>query len=168
MNNVRYIDRTCTLAIVAAVCCFTFSGCLYEVPITAKPTRKIDERLLGDWTSKDGQHKMKVVKLDDSNYIVCKRDKDGGVFSSGDLFRVYHSDVAKTAFVSVQILDKPKPSYAYWNWKLSEDGTLHLRCVNDKVVPDETKDSASVRKLLEGNLQNPNLFGEDNQFTKDK
>ena len=85
-----------------------------------------------------------------------------------NLYRAYHSDVSKAAFVSVQILDEPQPRYSYWNWRLSEDGTLHLRVVSDKLIPDETKDGAGVRRALEKNLQDPNLFGEDKQFTKDK
>lgn len=158
MNKMRLLGRTCIVGIVAA-CCFVFGGCIYEVPITAKPTRKVDQRLLGDWTSKDGKDKMKVVKLDDSNYIVSY---------DGELYRVYHSDVANTAFVSVQILDSTKPKYAYDAWKLSGDGKLlSVRAVNDNVVPDATKDSASVRKLLDKNRQNPALFGDEGQFTKD-
>jgi len=51
---------------------------------------------------------------------------------------------------------------------LSGDGTLVGRGVSDKVIPDETKDSASVQKLLEENLQNPALFEDEAQFTKDK
>lgn len=159
MNKVRSIGRKSALGIVAALCCFAFTGCEYEFPITPKPTRKVDERLLGNWTSKDGKNTMKVVRLDESNYIVSY---------NGDLFRAYHSDVAKTAFVSAQILDSAKPKYGYSAWKLSEDGALIGRAVSDKVIPDETKDSGSVQKLLEKNLQNPELFGEEVQFTKDK
>jgi hypothetical protein len=159
MNRNRLIARKLTLGIIAAVCWSVLGGCVYEVPITSKPTRKVDERLLGDWTSKDGKNKMKVVRLDDSNYIVCY---------NGDLFRAYHSDVAKTSFVSVQILDSARPKYAYLAWKLSDKGTLFLRSVSDKVIPDETKDSASVRKLLEKNLQNPKLFEDEGEFAKDK
>jgi hypothetical protein len=163
MNRVKLIVRNSTFAIIAAYCCFVFSGCVYDVPITAKPTHKIDERLLGDWTSKEGKdkktNKMKIVRVDDYNYVVSY---------NGDLYRAYHSDVAKTAFVSVQILDSAKPKYAYSAWKLSDDGTLIGRAVSDKVIPDETKDSASVQKLLEKNLQNPALFEEEVPFTKDK
>src|SRR6266571_7716154 len=65
-------------------------------------------------------------------------------------------------------LIRPKPSYAYSAWKLSGDGRLVGRGVSDKVIPDETKDSASVQKLLEKNLQNPALFEDEAQFTKDK
>ena len=159
MNGVSLVSRTFTFGIVAAACCFVISGCVYDVPITSKATRKIDARLLGNWTSKDGKSKMKVVKLDDSNYIVS---------TDGDLYRAYHSDVADTPFVSVQKLESDKPQYAYWTWKLSDDGTLSLRNVNDKVVPDDTKDSASVQELLKKNLKNPALFGDEIQMTKDK
>ena len=159
MNKVSLITRTFTVGIVAAACCLVISGCIYDVPITAKATRKVDARLLGNWTSKDGKDKMKVVKLDDSNYIVA---------CDGDLYRSYHSDLADTPFVSVQKLESDKPQYAYWTWKLSDDGTLSLRNVNDKVVPDDTKDSARVQKLLKENLHNPALFGDETQMTKDK
>lgn len=159
MNTIKFTGRKLTLGIVAAVCWVALSGCVYEVPITSHPTRKVDERLLGNWTSKDGKHKMKVVKLDDSNYIVSY---------DGDLFRAHHSDIAETPFVSVQILDSAKPKYAYHAWKLSDDGTLLGRLVSDEIIPDETKDSASVQRLLKENLQNPALFKDEIQFIKDK
>ncbi len=160
MNKVGLMSQRGLLGVVVAACCVALSGCIYEVPITAKPTRKVDARLLGDWASKDGKTKMKVVKLDESNYIVSY---------DGELYRAYHSEVADTPFVTVQVLDSDKLKYAYFAWKLSDDGKgLTLRPVNDKVVPDGTKDSASVRKLLKSNLQNPKLFGEEVQFTKGK
>ena len=84
MNTLKPATRNITVAIVAVLCCFVISGCDYEVPITAGPTRKLDERLLGNWISKDGKEKMKVRRLDDSTYI--------GSYD-GDLFRAFHSDV---------------------------------------------------------------------------
>lgn len=162
MNRTSLFGRIGMLAV--AVCCLLFPSCVYEVPITAQPTHKIDGRLLGNWTAKDDKNgetvKMKVVKLDDYNYIVY--------FDNKDLYRVFHSDVAKTPLVSVQILDSEKPKYAYSAWTLNEDGTLVGRAVNDKVVPDETKTSSAVQKLLEQNLKNPDLFEEPMKFTKDK
>ena len=155
------------LGILAVAGCFASSGCVYTVPITAKATRNVDRSLLGDWTSKDGSNTLKIVQLDDSNYIVCLQSKGEEGSGDCDLYRAFHSDVAKAPFVSVQILDEAQPRYSYWNWRLAEDGTLHLRPVNDKVVPDETQDAASVRRQLEENLRNPDLFGEDEQFTKD-
>ena len=159
MSSPTLIAQKLTLGIVVTACCFVLTGCIYDVPITAKATRKVDTRLLGNWASKDGKDKMKVVKLDDSNYIV---------YSNGNLYRAWHSDLAGTPMVSVQILDSEKPQYAYWTWKLSDDGVLIVRNVNDKVVPDDTKDSTSVQKLLNENLKNPALFEGEMELTKDK
>jgi hypothetical protein len=102
---------------------------------------------------------MKVRRLDDNIYIV---------YYDGDLFRAYHSDVAETPFVSVQDTNSSDRKYAYV-WKLSDDGkSLSLRNVNSKVIPKETKDSAAVAALLKKNARNPELFGEEIQFNKEK
>jgi hypothetical protein len=58
---------------------------------------------------------------------------------------VYHSDVAETPLVSVQDLNSNDRKYAYIVWKLSDDSShLSLRNVSDKVIPKETKDSATA------------------------
>ena len=98
--------------------------------------------------------------LDDSVYVV---------YYDGDLFRAYHSDIAERAFVTVQDLNSSDRKYAYVIWKLSDDGkNLRLRSVNDKVVPKETRDSATVAALLTKNARNPELFGEEIEFRKEK
>ena len=120
----------------------------------------MQERLLGDWTSADGKEKLKLRSLDDSIYIV---------YYDGDLFRAYHSDIAETPFATVQDLNSSDRKYAYITWKLANDGkNLRLRSVNDKVVPNETKDSAGVVALLTKNASNPGLFGEEIEFKKEK
>jgi hypothetical protein len=120
----------------------------------------VQEQLLGNWVSLDGKENMRVRRLDDSTYVV---------YYDGDLFRAYHSDVAETPFVTVQDLNSSDRKYAYIIWKLSDDGkNLRLRSVNDKVVRKETKDSASVVALLTKNARNPELFGEEIEFKKEK
>src|SRR5437867_1787993 len=127
-----------------------FTACEYEVPITSSPTRKVQERLLGDWVSLDGKENMKVRRFDDNIYIV---------YYDGDLFRAYHSDTADTPFASVQDINSSDRKYAYVAWNLSGDGKrLSLRNVNSKVIPKETKDSAAVAALLKKNARNPELF----------
>src|SRR5207247_9488221 len=78
------------------LCSLAFTSCNYDVPITSGPTRKVQDRLLGDWTSADGKGKLKLRSLDDSIYIV---------YYDGDLFRAYHSDVAEASFATVQDLN---------------------------------------------------------------
>jgi len=159
VNRVKLTARTLTVGTVVAATYLLICGCIYDVPITAKPTRTIDTRLLGNWTSRDGKDKMKVVKLDASHYIVS---------CNGDLNGADPSDLAGTPFASVQKLESDKTQYAYWTWKLSDDDTQNLRKVNDKVIPDDTKDTATVQGLLKENLQNPELFGDEVQMSRDK
>jgi hypothetical protein len=120
----------------------------------------VQEQLLGDWRSADGKEELKLRSLDDNLYIV---------YYDGDLFRAYHSDVAETPFVSVQDLNSSDRKYAYVIWKLSNDGKyLTLRSVSDKVISKETKDSGAVIALLTKNASNPELFGEEIEFQKEK
>ena len=160
MNLSSLICRRLGFGVAICLSILAFAACQYEVPITPSPTRNVQERLLGDWVSLDGKEQMKVRRLDDSIYIV---------YFDGDLFRAYHSDVADMPFVSVQDINSSDRKYAYVVWKLSDDGKrLSLRSVQSKVVPKEQKDSATVAKLLKENAKNPDLFGEEIEFNKEK
>jgi hypothetical protein len=135
-------------------------ACQYDVPITSSPTRKVREQLLGDWRSSDGKEELKLRRLDDSIYIV---------YYDGDLFRAYHSDVAETPFATIQDLNSSDRKYAYLVWKLSDDGKhLSLRNISDKVISREIRDSDTVAALLTKNASNPELFGEEIEFRKEK
>jgi hypothetical protein len=148
------------VGVVIGLCSLACTACQYDVPITSHPTRTVQEQLLGDWTSTDGKEKLKLRSLDDSIYVV---------YYDVDLFRAYHSDAAERPFATVQDLNSSDRKYAYVVWKLSEDGkNLRLRNVNDKVVPKETKDSAAIVALLTKNAGNPELFGEEIEFKKEK
>ena len=148
------------VGVVIGLCFLAFTACQYDIPITSAPTRKVQEQLIGNWKSIDGKEDLRIRSLDDSVYIV---------YYDGDLFRAFHSDVAETPFASVQDLNSSDRKYAYVTWKLSDDGkALRLRSVNDKAVPKETKNSAAVVALLTKNAQNPELFGEEIEFRKEK
>jgi hypothetical protein len=143
--------------------CLAFTACNYDDPLTAKPTRKIDERLLGSWVAVDkDDHKemlMVVRRLDDSNYVVAL---------DGDVYRAFHSDFAGTPFLSVQNLQPGSDNrkYVYFVWQLSADGAqLSLKGVSTRVVPEETKGRAALQKLIQANLANPKLYGDTLVFT---
>jgi hypothetical protein len=154
------LNRLRVVGVAIGLCSLAFTCCNYDVPITSGPTRKVQEQLLGDWTSADGKEKLKLRSLDGSIYVV---------YYDGDLFRAYHSDVAETPFASVQDLNSNDRKYAYIVWKLSDDSShLSLRSVSDKVIPKETKDSATAVAILTKNAHNPELFGEEIEFRKEK
>lgn len=153
-----------SLAWLLAAGCLLLSGCNYDFPLTAQPTRKIDARLLGDWVAvnkeKSEEESMRVRKLDDSTYAVSV---------DGDIYRVYHSDFAGVALVSAQDLNSDERKYIYYRWSLSTDGNqLILQAVNTKVIPEETKPAAAIQQLIKQNLTNPKLFGDELLFTRKK
>src|SRR5215813_6360889 len=148
------------LSVIGVAVSLCIGACEYEVPITPNPTRKLQEQLLGNWVSLDGKENMRVRRWEESTYVV---------YYDGDLFRAYHSDVAKMPLVSVQDLNSNDRKYAFVIWKLSDDGKrLTLRNVNNKVIPRETRDSATVAALLTKNAHNAGLFGEEIEFRKEK
>lgn len=147
------------LTVVLTALCLT--GCNYEVALTAKPTRKVDERLLGVWLGgEDGKDTLVVRRYDDSTYVVSMDD---------DIYRAFHSDFAGTAFLSVQDLNADNRLYLYLTAEVSADGRqLTLRTVSSKVVPEETKDRAALQKLIKANLANPRLLGDALVFQRKK
>lgn len=157
--------RLLSLAVLT-LALFGLTACTYDFPLTAKPTHPIDPRLLGDWVSYDPDDQqvrpLHVRRLDDTIYIIA---------FDGDLYRVSHSDLAGTAFVSVQNL-QPGDDYgkfAYCTWTLSADGRqLAVRTVQSRVVSGDLKDSTAAQQLITANLANPALLGEPVVFTPKK
>lgn len=139
-------------------------GCNYDVPLTAKPTQKIDARLLGDWQIVDKESQkteyLNVRLFDDSTYVVVM---------DGDVYRAFHSDFAGTALLSVQDLNADARKYVYFVWRLSADNAhLTLLGVNNKIVPESTKDRAALQKLIKANLSNPALLVDPITLTRKK
>jgi hypothetical protein len=145
--------------LIAVVCCVGSSGCDYDVPITPEPTRQVDARLVGNWVSAAGKDRMSVRQLDDTHYVVNFNDH---------LFYVHHSDVGGTAFFSAQELDSPDRRYLFLAYTLSDNGAqLTVRNVNG-AISKKAKSSADVRRLLQENLKNPELFEDELLLGKEK
>jgi hypothetical protein len=138
---------------VTAVAALALAGCIYDVPITGGATRHIDVRLIGDWSSEDGNEKLEVRELTGTTYLLLL---------NGDPFRAFHSDVAGVPFVTVQDLDGRERKYAYLKYALSADGNkLTGWAVSSDTVPKSVRTSAEVRRLLRKNLANPGLYVAD-------
>ena len=141
--------RLLTIGLAWTVLALFLTGCSYDSPITAAPTRVVNEGLLGTWSTADGKSRLKIVRLDDRSYIVLSGD---------DLYRVYHSDFEGLPLVSVASLESKRPTYAYWSWELGADGTLILRNLNDKLIPDTTSGVSAVQALVRKYVNNPELL----------
>lgn len=160
MNLRNFGTRRFTIAVVLALVVLSLAACQYSVPITERPTRNVEIKLIGDWISTDGRETLKIRTLNHSTYVVSYNNV---------LFQVFHSDLLGISFLTVQELETQNRSYSYLTYRLSEDGAkLYLRLVNDDVVPRETKDVTSIQRLLKRNVQNPALLRKEDEFTKAK
>ena len=148
-----------TAGLVALLGVALLSGCIYEVPITLEPTRKADDRLIGNWLCAKEKETMSVRKLDDSIYLIAY---------GKDLFRAWHSDVDGVAFISVQDLNRKERKYGYFNYRLEDDGTLTIRIVNPERVPEETQSVADIQGLLRQHADEADLYlDEVSHFTRE-
>jgi hypothetical protein len=138
-------------------------ACNYDAPIAATPSRNIEPRLIGAWTAKGDDDKpehMTIRQYDVDHYAVLY---------DGELYRAYHTEVAGLPLISVQNLNDSERKYLFVSWSLSSDGSrLTLHAMSTDVVPESAKDSATIVKLIEKNRDNPKLFGEAAEFTRDK
>ena len=158
MNLRNFATYRSRLALVFTLTVLSLGACQYSVPITERPTRNVEMKLIGDWVSADGRETIKIRTLSRSTYIVSYNNV---------LFQAFHSDLSGISFLSVQELETRDRSYTYLTYRLSEDGTkLYLRLVNDEVVPRETKDVTTIQQLFKRNLQNPALLRNEDEFTK--
>jgi len=158
MNLRNFGTYRSRLALVFTLTVLSLGACQYSVPITERPTRNIEMKLIGNWVSADGRETIKIRTLSHSTYIVSYNNV---------VFQAFHSDLSGISFLSVQELETRERSYTYLTYRLSEDGTkLYLRLVNDEVIPRETKDVTTIQQLLKRNLQNPALLRNEDEFTK--
>ena len=139
--------------LLACLAALALCACIYDVPLTAAPTRDVDARLVGDWASPDGTERVKVRPLDQQHYIVVY---------NGDVFRAYHSDVGGRPFATVQDLDGPERKFAYISYSLSADGQrLRVLAVNADTIPKSLRTPAAARRLLAAHADDPKLFGDE-------
>ncbi len=160
MNKLKWRKRI--VALTMGLCLAGLTACEgeFQVPITPRPSRAIDARVLGDWKEKDGSDVMKIRKFDESSYVVLY---------GTDFFRAYHSDIGKVAFVTLQDIESAERKYDYVAYEMSANGEqLELLIVNDKLVPKTTKDSATIQTLLKQHLDDPQLFSDKALFIKQK
>jgi hypothetical protein len=158
MNFRNFGTYRARLAFVFTLAVLSVGACQYSVPITERPTRNVEMKLIGNWVSANGRETIKIRTLTQSTYIVSYNNV---------LFQAFHSDLSGISFLTVQELETRNRSYTYLTYRLSEDGAkLYLRLVNEEVVPRETKDVTTIQQLLKRNLQNPALLRNEDEFTK--
>lgn len=150
------------MKVLVAAACALLAGCDFDVPLTKAATQKINPQLLGNWREQDEKDAdlLTIRRLDDTTYLAT---------INGDVYRVYHSDVASRALVTVQNLNDDERKYCYYLWQLSPGGAeLTLRRVSPKVVPETVANPEAAQQLITQNLDNPQLFVDPALFVREK
>jgi hypothetical protein len=134
-----------------------FSSCIYEVPLTQSPTRKTDERLVGDWVSVEEKPSViQIRKFDDSNLILT----DGG-----SVYRVFHSDFEGVSFLSMQNLEIHGSSarkFALIDYRFETPDRVRARAVNKEVVvPEKVRTTPELQGFVHNHLKDPHLFNKE-------
>lgn len=147
---------------ILAVLLLALAGCDYEAPLTSAPTRRIEPRLLGDWIG---------VEKDDGKEVAMHvrpwSETDYAVSTDADIYRAYHSDFAGQPFLSVQDLNSDRHAWCLYTWSLSADSAqLTLRRVDTKIVPEDTKTTDALQKLIHAHLADPKLLSPEIRFTR--
>ncbi len=140
----------------AVLLLFLFGSCIYESPLTESPTRKIDERLIGDWVSVEEKlSDVQVRKFDDSNFILI---------DDRNVYRVFHSDLGGLSFLSLQNLDTTGRSarkFAFIDYRFEEPNKIRVRAINKDIVPETLKTVPELQKIVREHLKDPRLFNKE-------
>jgi hypothetical protein len=140
----------------AALFLLLFSSCIYEVPLTQSPTRKIDERLIGDWLSiEEKPSVIQIKKFDDSNLILI----DGS-----SVYRVFHSDLEGINFLSMQNLEirgNSARKFAFIDYRFETPDRVRVRAVNKEVIPENVRTTPELQRLVQNHLKDPHLFNKE-------
>ena len=146
---------------LVALACTLLAGCDFDVPLTKAATQPVNPQLLGNWRLQDEKPDLlSIRRLDDSAYIAAY---------DHDVYRVFHSETAGLALVTVQDLNGPERKYCYYLWQLSPGGTeLTLKRISTKVVPEAVASPEAAQRLIAENRDNPKLISDTTLFVREK
>lgn len=154
------MNATRPLKVISTLLALALAGCEFEAPITEKPTRPTNDKLVGTWKAISGPDVMKVRQLDAATYVVSY---------NGDLYSAHHSDLGGAPYVSVLHLAPENRKHSFLSWRLSDaDDRLTLRVVSSKVIPRDTATPAALRALLEKEAKNTALLGPEFHYTRER
>lgn len=118
---------------------FLLSGCLFEHPVSEKPTRIIDEALLGVWDGSNGS-KLTIVRSDAEHYKIEVESVSGEVEITINLVghhaAVGGKDVVWLRWTPPEQNDRKRtPRWLPCAYDLDDESRLHLAILNAEKLP---------------------------------
>lgn len=145
------------VAVIVAVVALGFTGCDYRLPLTATPSRPIDEHFLGRWVEirqPRAPKRMTIRRGTGDTYRISYDDGDGW-----RPIEAYHSDVAGLPLMTVQYASPTSDHpFVYAMFTLSDDERyLVVRRISPKIIADADDRDALIQSLI-SNKDNPDLL----------
>jgi hypothetical protein len=141
---------------LAALLFLLLASCIYEAPLTEAPTRKIDERLIGDWVSVEEKPSViQIRKFDDTNFVLI----DGG-----NVYRMFHSDFEGINFLNVQNLESDGSSarkFAFIDYRFEQPNRVRARAINKNLIADTLRTSPAIQQSVRDHLKDAQLFNKE-------
>ena len=132
------------------------SSCIYDAPLTDAPTRKIDERLIGDWVSVEGKPSViQIRKFDDIDLVLI----DGR-----NIYRMFHPDFDGINFLSLQNLDSQwqfRAEICFYRLSFRTTDRVRARAINKSVIPDTLRTSSALQQTVRDHLEDAQLFNKE-------
>ncbi len=164
------MKKNLLLAVASAV---TLAGCDYTVSLTDAPELPIDKALVGSWerTTNQGERQhLLFLPISKTEYLVSfpAGEKDA-MFARACLCKAADQTFIQVTWFGTARGLTPEDGrvYQYATYEV-KDNTLRGRLINADVVDREVTSAAALRAAIEANRENPKLFRDVWEFTKDQ
>jgi len=155
--------RKLTYYSLLAICCLGLFGCPYEsqVPISG-PTIPVDNRLLGNWSSKDEVYNTyTVTKASPTEYHIVQHN-----ISNTSYYRGHLSEVRNTLFMNLYS-DSTKSYYLY-KVKMDPAGARFTLVPLSESLPDHFGSMDGLKTYLEKNMNFQSFYNEQDRAEYEK
>jgi len=160
----RNLILSCSL-----ICLLIFAGCWGSKFTLIPPEQaKVDHAYIGDWdaTNAKGEHASLIIRnIDDKQYFVETRDNDG---KNTARYVGFLAEVKSVTFAHLRPLQDDGTIPDSWIIMRIElaDKKMTLRQLSEDYFKNKTIDSpAALRQTLENNLDNPQIYAQDETIT---
>jgi hypothetical protein len=159
---------------VLVLVALAIAGCL-EVPLGDPEQSRVDPKFVGHWMKRDDIGEVTILAAqpyDARTYHViqygAKPDPAGAFERGGEMiFKAWLTDVAGKTFVTMQVLGQESDTpYMVVRLELADDA-LECRGIKPGFVKENgVKNESDLRKLIEANLDNLDMYEDPQTYFK--
>ncbi len=165
--------RKLTAAVLVLIAISFLWGCYEsEVPLSKKPSSKVDAKLIGNWRSVPRNDNDRTISLllkqfNENEYLVAwKEGKDGKTLMARG-FNTKIVDIHIINLQNIESLDKNERTYVFFKYGFNAKGNLVVNVLSDdfaKLKRMKFKSARDFYDFVQENISENGLFGESIEF----